>query len=598
MFYQKKEIKMLPLNPRYTNLEEITIKNLESSTKNNEDIARELLQYEGDFKDLLELLESIEKNGFLTLNDKILLHLDKYKEKFYVLEGNRRLLALNLINQNINFQKVCGSEPYFSNTNLDDWKNNKNKVIEQLNSMSNTHIKLEDNWFSDTSDIGEEIIWKAIYSKHVGEQVGKRNWSRAKYFDDLLKKYEKLKKTKSNKEAIEELSSLFGKKTNIIKQDIKSSIWIIKSIEIYNETHPKQKIDLKQMEVSGYELVLSQRVVFEGRQETLREILGISIDDDQIKLNYDYKKIKRNNFANVISFLVESAQNKGITTRKIKDEVSRELGEKMGYEIHGIRSLEHTYKSLQEKSKKNETTDLEKSKLEFLRIIDLNFSTSPSREVIDELHDSHFIKAIKYTIRNDFKMIRNLANFAEEEFPFTNVSLTIRNIIDLLILEFFHRNFEIVKERNYELKISNEGIKDLEEFISNYGKPEEHEVNTITSIFMNLINKFGSSRLTTFVTESVNAKYGNRLESLGIDFNSDSIKSSIQKMLDFKKKTSDSIPIKEASFQNFSLLNNLVHKPYFGFVYKNEKKMIDNLTTMFLTVKNFLTEVKIIKISK
>jgi len=570
MKINNKEIRMLPINPRYTNMEKINFKDLNFLNYSDIDVARKLLNYEGDFSDLLELISSIESNGFLYLNDQILIHLDKNSHSYYALEGNRRLLSIKLINKVFSFKDVCGEKPFYENIKVDDWEKNKNAIIEKLDGMSK--IVLKNDWFLDVSNEDKDIIWKTIYSKHIGEQIGKRSWSRAKYFDDLLKMLKNFKENNNILDPIESLSVLFGKKKEIIKQDIRSALWIINSLEIYNKLNPLSQIDLRQMEVSGYELLLSQSLNINGKEKTMRDFLGIDIDIDKLTFSYS-PNMSEKKFGDVISFLVLNANNKKITTRGIKEEIYDDLSEIIGSSITNKRTLNYTYNSLKEKEKEKKLNEVEDIQFQLLKNLKLN-ELDPT-QFIDYPYDSKFIKSIKYMMRNDLKTLSNLKNFDENEYPFTNVSLTIRNIIDLLILEFFYRIDGKTNELLVELGCSQNDVDKIDNFIKIYDNSEEHDVNKISSVLTNIVNSKGSSNLANLIIKLIKELYYNQLNKIGI--NLDEAYSVILSLIDYKKQ--------DQKNNNFSLLNNLVHKPYYGFEKKDDIHMIDNLNKMYNAVK-------------
>ena len=578
MRYNDLEIRMLPINPRYTNMEEINFEDLHFPEYSDITVARELLKYEGDFSDLLDLVISIKNNGFLYINDKILIHLDKNKKIYYTLEGNRRLLVIKLINKEFKFNDVCGKIPFYDNTKIIDWEKNKNDIINEINNMDN--IPLSDNFFSDVTFEKKEVIWKTIYSKHIGEQIGKRDWSRAKYFDDLLKMFKYVRKSKNIENSVADLSILFGKKVGIIKQDIRSAIWIIRSLEIYNKFNKNFPIDFKQMEVSGYELLLSQKVIIDGREKTMRDLLDIEINIDNLSFSYS-KNINETGMEKIINFLVINAKEKNITTREIKEEIYDELSDTIGYSLSNKRTLNFTYNFLRKKEKNNELDAIENAQYKLLT--NLKSEDINPNEFTDYPYDSKFVKSIKYMMRNDLKTLSNLKNFNENEYPFTNVALTIRTIIDLLILEFFYRVSSSVDSFIDELKCPSKVVDEIKNFISIYNDSKEHDVGKITGILSSLISK-GSSNLTEFIIKLIKSNYGERLKELKI--NIDDSYFIILELVDYKK-------IIESKDNNFALLNNLVHKPYCGFEMIDNVNMIDNLNKMYNTVKESLKIFKI-----
>ncbi|WP_348735118.1 hypothetical protein [Spiroplasma endosymbiont of Ammophila pubescens] len=411
--------------------------------------------------------------------------------------------------------------------------------------------------------------------KTYWEQIGKRDWSRAKYFDDLLKMFERMRKNKNIDNSINELSILFGKKVGIIKQDIRSAIWIIRSLEIYNKFHKNLPIDLKQMEVSGYELLLAQKLLINGREKTMREILNIEIDIDTLTFSYN-KNIKEEKMEKIIDFLVLNAKEKKITTREIKEEIYNELSDVIGYSLSNKKTLNLTYNALKEKKKNNKLNDIENAQYQLLT--NLKSDDIDTNEFIDNPYDSKFIRSVKYMIRNDLKTLSNLKNFDESEYSFTNVALTIRTIIDLLILEFFYRVQGSTDYFISKLGCSAEDINKINDFISIYDDSINHDVGKITSVLSSIVNSKDSSNFAEFIIKLIKIKYNKRLEDLSIDI--DSSYSIILRIVDYKKND-------DSKTNNFSLLNNLVHKPYCGFEMKDDINMIDNLNKMYNAVKRY-----------
>ncbi|ATZ20843.1 hypothetical protein [Mesoplasma coleopterae] len=580
MQYNNKEIRMLPSNPRYTVMEEIDFKDLYFSKYSIIETAKELLKYEGDFSELLDLIKAIKENGFISLNDNILLHLDNKQENYYVLEGNRRILAINLIKKNLIIDELIEDTPNFENTDKNEWLKNIKEIKKTISEFGN--LDIEHEWFKDVTSFSSEFIWKSIYTKHIGEQIGKREWSRAKYFDDLLKKYLNFLKTDSKEIAIKRISNLFGKKESIIKQDIKSSIWIIKSIEMYNSTN-ENKIDYRQMEVSGYELVLSQKLNLMSEEKTIRNILGVEIDTDKIELSF---KIK--NYESILSFLIQKSIEKKITTRGIKPEIFDELGDLLGQSIYNKKTLDYKMRQLSKINDENLSV-IEKSEKNFL----INIKSEDLKPNSFEINkwDSKFVQSIKRMMSTELKTIKNLKNYNENEYPITNISLVVRNVIDLLILEFFYRIGNYLDEiPNYKNIFNEKTIKDIKEFHNNYNFSEKHEVNDLTAHITNLVQSKGTSfGLQDSLVEIVIFKYKDRLKELEIDITSDEFTTTLSKILSYKR-------YEENNKQNgFKLLNDLVHKPYMGYeiIENREYVKIDNINEMFSTIKFLLKILKI-----
>ncbi|WP_168104802.1 hypothetical protein [Spiroplasma platyhelix] len=486
-----------------------------------------------------------------------------------------------MINKEINFEDICPKSPYYNNIDEKEWLKNKRMIITALKTAKEIPVKKD--WFTDVSTYDNELIWQTIYSKHVGEQIGKRDWSRAKYFDDLLKAYKNSLNLIGKIKTIEKLSRLFGKKTDIIKRDVQSAIWIINTIDMYNKSHPDSLVDLRAMEISGYELVLSQKLFVNGQEKTLRKILDLKIDDEKLEINWT-DSISYQQLNKIISFLIENALVKKITTRGIDEEIYDDMEEAIGYALSKKRSLNFVYKTLLEKQKKHTIKEnIEEKQLEAL--INLKAEDINSiNEFSYKKYDSKFIKSIKYTIKNDLKTLSNLKNFDEDEYPFTNVALTIRNIIDLFILEFFYRikkNLVLFKKK-FDVDLNS--MNELKSFIQNYENSKTHDVNKITHILKNIVCAHSATVVSSFIVFLLKEKYTNRLKELHIDINQ--CERLILNILNFKKDDINNM-------NNFALLNNLVHKPYYGYENFKNINLIDNLNIMFNTIKEFLELSKI-----
>ncbi|WP_339042086.1 hypothetical protein [Spiroplasma endosymbiont of Apeira syringaria] len=92
------EIRLLPHNPRYTRSIEIDLLNINYGL--NYDIyenIKKLLQYEGEWDDLLYLLEQLML-GYNAAMDQIFI-LEGKDQFFYSIEGNRRIMCMYLITE-------------------------------------------------------------------------------------------------------------------------------------------------------------------------------------------------------------------------------------------------------------------------------------------------------------------------------------------------------------------------------------------------------------------------------------------------------------------------------------------------------------------
>ena len=207
------ELIITEFNPRFyliddvnNNLLQLFKKDVSSENKQQE-IANKIIKFEGDFAEFEDLLSSIYKDGFDNTTEPILL-VKNLNGKFIVVEGNRRVLSLKLINQNLHLEnfskaidKIKGYEDSISdfteemNEDFDIKPVENMKYFDLQRKRYESCLRLLDKIRKQYQSFdvhykvinNEEEIWKFIYDKHlVGIRPGMRKWSRSKYFADLL----------------------------------------------------------------------------------------------------------------------------------------------------------------------------------------------------------------------------------------------------------------------------------------------------------------------------------------------------------------------------------------------------------------------------
>ena len=209
-----KEIKLSSLklsrfNPRYETVEKLNGKYLVDliikDYKLEEQIAVEkLYSWEGDLSDFLSLLQAIKDYGFLKEEGEIILV--KVEDLYVVAEGNRRIWALKLITEALEWKFF---ENKYDNANEDPnddpdqsfnlknkLKNNSNKIEKILSDFKSEGSKDEMEVEVIVYDLSElkksndksEKFFRLIYSRNLEgiQKRGKRPWGRGKYFTDLL----------------------------------------------------------------------------------------------------------------------------------------------------------------------------------------------------------------------------------------------------------------------------------------------------------------------------------------------------------------------------------------------------------------------------
>lgn len=196
-----------------------------------EKIANKLLKYEDDLSSFYELISSIANEGFDTTTDNVFVI--KNENKYIVAEGNRRILALLLLNKKVNFPEF----EHFEITKGEDWDeedsdiknliNNYNKIKEEIKKYSEKNINK--NTFLNLAIVNDDLkLRKIVFSRHSSGKIkGKKDWSTGKYFWSLYKFYNK---NDSDDKNIEKIARTYNKSKKQIQNDTTIAFWIINLI--------------------------------------------------------------------------------------------------------------------------------------------------------------------------------------------------------------------------------------------------------------------------------------------------------------------------------------------------------------------------------
>lgn len=339
-------------NPRYTlikinqNFEDFIIKDIDYDY-DEKAVFSILTNQEGDYSDLLKLLNSIYENGFTNKYDPI--YLVKANQKFVVAEGNRRIMCLKLINGDLELEEKYN----FLNGYVKDIVDEINEPLSSRNNYKNCIDlikKIKEKFISSEQPVtiyckipeDEAELWSAIYNdKHLtGERRGLRRWSRGKYFADLLnifpiginEKGKTFNKFKQN----------FQKDLSKVKDDYKNALFVYSVIDVaefnsefvdgnsktnvFNNEHILEEMILLER-ISALELTHS---FYKVRKIICEEILNIDLEEfkneyfaidfpesENLIINFSEKKIKTESLLN---FIYKNWKDKIITTRPIKKE--------------------------------------------------------------------------------------------------------------------------------------------------------------------------------------------------------------------------------------------------------------------------------------
>lgn len=469
-----KNIYLSANNPRYTLIDNFDIDLTEFIKNNNYKDEKKnflyLLESEGNFKELSRLLDSINKSGFNNISEPIYLVQDE--SNYIVAEGNRRLMCLKLINGDFEFPETCNFDYQNYQDSLTEYEqvdddidekkeqiNNFKKCQELLKEIKTKYSKLK--IVCKTTDDKEEL-WSLIYDRHLsGNRPGMREWSRSKYFADLLSIFKEGLKNEKETEIIKKFRREWGKiKTDFCEaQYIYSCFFfneIDSDIEIPNFINPDKDILEKMIHskrISALERthsfnkirkLICENIVNCSIDEFKETYLNIKFEEDN---NYRIKFETKKNFPyqKLLSWILKKWKDKKITTREFKDGLEDELINELKYNvISGMDFDDHL--SSAELDKLNEF-DLSTDQLDKIILANSNYHNEDTiyrfkvAKNIKELN-SKFIEEIKGRLKFDdveplkvFNILeRQLKHNSENRNFYINaICATLRSLLEQIL---------------------------------------------------------------------------------------------------------------------------------------------------------------------
>lgn len=395
-----KNIYLSANNPRYTLIDNFNIDLSKFITNNNykneESNFLNLLKSEGNFKELSRLLDSINKSGFNNKSEPI--YLVEHESNYIVAEGNRRLMCLKLINGDFKFPEIYNFDYQDYQDSLTEYEQVDGDIDEKKEQFYNfkkcqellEEIKAKDSelqiFYKITND--EEELWSLIYDRHLsGNRPGMREWSRSKYFADLLSIFKEGLKNEKETEIIKKFRREWGKiKTDFCEAQYIYSCFFFNEIDSDIETpnfiNPDKDI-LEKMIHSNRISALERTHSFNKIRKLICEnIVNCSIDEFKetylnIKFeednNYRIKFETKKNFPyqKLLSWILKRWEDKKITTREFKDQLEDELINELKYNvISGMDFDDHL--SLEELNELNEF-DLSTDQLDKIILANSNY---------------------------------------------------------------------------------------------------------------------------------------------------------------------------------------------------------------------------------
>lgn len=348
---------LLDINPRYSSVSELNnIFNISFKiNKTEEQIIKDIIDFElleeNKIDDFIELCNSLLENGYDPSGFNAEIIVIKNELQNIVIEGNRRTLALKLLNNPSKYGKlieesIINSEGSIENKAYRKWRKwfQENSFESKINfSEIRTKLYLLQEG-ENTKEIQEELF-QMLNSYHiVNERKGFKRWNR---FLNLMNKnfdfreyIEKFKNENSfspegsndlKEKALEKLSNRYKTKLATIENDINTSFWIKlifekssknllwdlndknNSIKKFIEIIKNEKLSCSPLELSlssikFNDVSLREKLNYKKYSIKSGEVIEPSIDYENI---WNYNKFFNN--------LIEAQSKTMFTTRGWKD---------------------------------------------------------------------------------------------------------------------------------------------------------------------------------------------------------------------------------------------------------------------------------------
>ena len=179
-----------------------------NNDSDNNDLQDGLLKFKQLFKSLLD-------DGYKS-DEIILIRKNKFG-KNVVLEGNRRVAAIKILN-------------YLKNSNNNEWiawfiknftKNYFNEIKVKIMNWRNDPLPCK-----DLTNFSYIEIKRMVYRSDQVNKFGKKYWPRLVRLDFVYDEWKELLKDNDKKESIYQLAKLFDKDQTGITKDLKGAQWI------------------------------------------------------------------------------------------------------------------------------------------------------------------------------------------------------------------------------------------------------------------------------------------------------------------------------------------------------------------------------------
>ena len=408
-------LKLWPENPRL-NPEE---KHIQLS-----DFAEDLTFDDADKKQFFKLLKSIAEDGFIPA-DPVVVWKNEENDKYYVAEGNRRVLALKLLREP---QKAPKSIRGFVRTQ--SGKIDK-KSIEKI--QVNVAPSFENaEWYINQRNSTSSL---------------QQNWSRVQQQRWITELYEKYNGD------IEKITSI----TKMTQGELESFIRILKIKDLVKSEEVKSKLSEEEYNsATSYKFPITILERFFSNKD-VKEKWGI--DYEGIELNFINKVSFLNAYSELIRNIVAKNSDIVIDTRTITSNLNSILEKLPNVELENIESNEKTNST-------NDADVIEKSDPTESQKEEANVPAAPVF-IKNDPNRNRLVLQI-YSLNTDsYRLIDLFEELKKIPFSYSNcMAASIRVFLDLCVLKFIEtENLSTAISTQYKKEIRDVSLKNRLEYL-------------------------------------------------------------------------------------------------------------------------------------
>ncbi|MDQ1095360.1 MULTISPECIES: ParB N-terminal domain-containing protein [Chryseobacterium] len=394
------------------------------------DFAEDMTFEESDRKDFFKLLKSIVDDGFIPA-DPVVVWKNEENEKFYVAEGNRRVLALKLLREpNKAPKSIRGMVRVLSS------KINKESIEKVLVNVAPSFEDAE--WYINQRNSNSSL---------------QKSWSRVqqqRWISELYEKYD------GN---IEKISSI----TKMTQGELENFIRILKIKDLVKLEEVRHQLsDSEYNDATSYRFPITILERFFSNKD-VKEKWGI--DYDGINIKFVNKLSFLNAYGKLIKDIVTKNPDNAIDTRTITTNLDGILNKLPKVELENIDDAQETNEGITNPDIEDQPEDTPAP------------APTPSAPLVvkNDPNRSRLVLNI-YTINTDSYRIVGLFNELKEiPLKYSNcIASSIRVFLDLCVLKYIQtENLETAISTHYRKSIKDVSLKNRLEYLKTNNLPDK-----------------------------------------------------------------------------------------------------------------------------